>query len=133
MTWCIERRHDMAAPCAEHVAADDGGQLDGPDEPRWQPSTGGFEERGPEQVPSLLEWVGDGDDDVLSADQQVRQVVRHEVADGDGQQSGPGGGHPHEARHAQGGQHDDSQEAGQQQAARDEVRTSEQLEEDLRL
>ena len=60
-----------------------------PDEPGRQPRGAGLEERGAEQVGALLERVGDGDHDPLPVDEQVRQVVGDEVADGDRQQPRP--------------------------------------------
>ena len=48
----------------------------------------GVVERGPEQVPALLERVGDRDEDPLAVDQQVGQVVGDEVAERDRQQAG---------------------------------------------
>ena len=81
-------RH-VARPRPDHVAAHDRGQLRRPHEARRQPVVGRDEERRPEQVPALLERVGHGDDHVLAVDQQVREVVGDEVADGDRQQPGP--------------------------------------------
>ena len=68
--------------------------------PRAGPSTAGpagssgarLVERGAEEVPAELEWVGDRDDDPLAVAQQVRQVVGDEVADGDRDESGADGG-----------------------------------------
>ena len=51
------------AHAPEHVPADDRRELDGPDEARRQPAAGRLVERGPEQVPALLERVGDRDED----------------------------------------------------------------------
>ena len=48
----VRGRHDMAAPGAQHVPADDGRQLDRPDEPGRQPRAGRLVEGGAEQVRS---------------------------------------------------------------------------------
>ena len=42
------------------------------------------------EVRALLERIGDGDDDPLAVDEQVREVVGDQVADGDRQQPRPG-------------------------------------------
>ena len=79
----------MTGPRPEHVAADDRGELDRPDDAGRQPGDRGFEERRPEQVPAELERIGDGDDDPLAVAEQVRQVVGDEVADRDRKQARP--------------------------------------------
>ena len=84
----IGRGDHVPAPRAEHVAADDGGELDRPHQAGRQPGAGRREEGGPEEVPALLERVGDRDDDPLAVDEQVRQVVGDEVAERDRQQAG---------------------------------------------
>ena len=123
----------MAAPRAQHVAADDRRQLHGPHETGWQPRPRDLVERGPEQVPALLERVGQGDDDALPLDQQVGQVVGDQVADGDRQETGTRRADPDEARDRERERDDDPEEAGEQQRLDRQRRQAEQVEPDLRL
>ena len=79
----LGRVHDgvhVPAPGAQHVPADDGRQLERPDQPGRQPRARRLVEGRAEEVPALLERVGDRDQDVLAVDQQVGQVVGDEVA-----------------------------------------------------
>ena len=80
----------MASPRAEHVPADDGRELHRPDEAGREEIANRFVEGSIEQVPSELERVGDRDEDPLAIDEQVREVVGHEVPDGDREQARPG-------------------------------------------
>ncbi len=123
----------MPAPRAEHVAADDGRELQGPDEPRRQPLPGRLVERSPEQVPAALERVRHRDEDALAIDQQVRQVVGDEVADGDRQQAGGGRADPDEPGHRQGRGDDDAEEPDQEDGLPGELGQPEQVEPDLGL
>ena len=94
--------HDVAGPGAEHVPADDGRELDRPDEARRQPGAGRLVERRAEQVPARWNGSEIATRMSLAVDEQVRQVVGDEVADGDRQQAGAGRGDAHDARHAEG-------------------------------
>ena len=125
--------HDVAAPGAQHVPADDGRQLDGPDEAGRQERAGRLVERGAEQVPAALERVGDRDQDPLAVDQQVRQVVGDQVAERDRQQAGSGRGDADGPRHRRGGQDHEPEERRRAGPSRRAAGRAEQVEEDLRL
>ena len=121
----VALRAHMPRPGPQHVPADDGHQLRGPDETGREPAGARHEERRAEHVPSLLEGVADGDDDVLPPDQQVGQVVGDEVADGDRQQPRPDRPRAHGACHVERPRDDDPQEPEQQQRPGQERRRTE--------
>ncbi len=143
---CLRRRAGALMPCGasaaattwppqapEHVPADDGRQLDRPDETGREERTGRLVERRAEDVPALLERVGDRDEDPLPVDQQVGQVMGHQVADRDGQQPGPDRTEADGAGHAEGKQHDDAHEREEDRRPLEDARRTEHVEELLGL
>ena len=101
--------------------------------PGRQPGRGRREEGRPEQVPALLERVGDGDDDPLAVDEQVRQVVGDEVAERDRQQPGADRAEPDRPGDREGQGDDDPEQRDQQQRPDGDARRAEQVEERLGL
>src|SRR4051794_4289247 len=123
----------MPAPSPEHVPANDGRELHGPDEARRQPCAGRFMERGPEQVPALVERVGDRDEDALAVDEQVREVKGDEVTQSDRQEARADRAHPDRPRDREGHQDDDAEERDEQNGLREEPGRPEDVEERLCL
>ena len=110
------------------MSAHDRHQLDRPDETRLQEVRTRLIERRAKQVRTLLERVGDGDDDPLAVGEQVRQVVGEEVADGDRKQAGARARHTDEAGDGQRRRDDQSQEGKQLERRDGRRRRAEDLE-----
>ena len=130
----------MAGPRPDHVAPDDRNELEGPDQARRQPRAGRFEEGRSEVVLALLERIGDRDDDPLAVDDQKREVVGEQVADGDREQPGAGRGdadesgdeerRPDDDRHEREENHRLRQGGGQPEGVDPDLRLREAVEED---
>ena len=141
MLGCAARRSGFAAadtvarPRAEHVPADDGRELDRPDEAGREPRRRRLEERQAEvaDVPALLERVGEGDDDPLAVDQEIREVVGDEVARRDRDQAGDGRAEAHEPRHDHGARDDQPEEPEQLERLDRDARGAEDVEPGLGL
>ena len=131
--WRIRGGDDVAAPRPQHVAADDGGELDRPHQAGWQPGAARLPERRAEQVPALLERVGDRDQDALAVDQQVGQVVGDEVAERDRQQAGPDGAQPDRPGDREGEQDDEAEPGEQDERLDRDAGRAEDVEEGLGL
>jgi hypothetical protein len=80
-----------------------------------------------------LKRIRDRDDDALTVYQQVGQVVRDQVADGDRQQARAGGGDPDEPPDRERGDDDDAEEPAEQQRLAGQAGQPEQVKPDLRL
>ena len=125
-TWRIRRSRALmpagasaaATTCPPHAPSmcppTTAASCSGPHEARRQPRAGRREERGAEDVPALLERIGDGDHDPLAVDQQVRHVVRDQVAERDRHETGPDRPEADRPGDREGQRHDDPEEDEQE-------------------
>src|SRR5450756_3185111 len=82
----------VASDCPQHVAADDGGELDRPYEAGREPGAVRCEERQAAKVPALQERVAQRDEDLLAVDEEECEVVAGDVAGRDRHEAGADGG-----------------------------------------
>ncbi len=115
------------------MADDDRAHLHRPHHRAGEPVLARLEPDRAEEVPALLQWIGQGHDDALALGQQVRQVVRGEIADCYRHQPRTHGHQPDSARHQHHQFGQQYEEPAQQRSLDDDVLIPHEVAEGLGL